>query len=112
MHARPPPRKVKLNQMSNCYKHDIRGHDSEPMHTYVFAYTPGIPAFVTLSGKGESHLSGFHLPASGPHSSGEVFTVLMPMLMVVLEGMKSSETVFPLTDNGVPNGSMVSLRVL
>lgn len=69
-------------------------------------------AFVMLSGKGLSHLSGFHSPASGPQSSGDVFTALMAMKMPVLEGMKSSETKFPLTESGVPKERTVSLQVL
>lgn len=65
-----------------------------------------------LSGRGESHLSGFHSPASAPQSSGEVFTALTAMKIPVLAGMKSSESVFPLTESGVPKGRMVSFRAL
>lgn len=70
-------------------------------------------ALVTLSGRGESHLSGFHSAASGPQMSGSVFKVLMPMMTVVFFGTYTSLMVLPsLPLIGDLRGRIVSRRAL
>ena len=53
------------------------------MNVIKFEYTPGIFASVTLSGKGESHRSGFHSIASSPQIVLLVFEERTPIQTVV-----------------------------
>ena len=75
--------------------------------------TPGMFAFRTASGKGDSHRSGFHSSASSPHSS---FIALQPrreMQIALPAGTCTSDIHFPfLPRMGDDNGMMVSVVTL
>ena len=77
MHARLPPMNVILwlnlaNTIAPC------GTD-----TRRWEYIPGICASTTASGRGESHLSGFHSYESVPQSSGLQFAPNAETMMFV-----------------------------
>ena len=109
MQACPPAMNVILiYQTSNQNQ-----KEKEKTNTDKFEYIPGIRALVTLSGRGESHLSGFHSSASGPHISTDRFTPRIAMKTSVLWGTRISPTSVPsLPTIGLESGSTVSFRAL
>ena len=81
---------------------------------HIDAYTPGMWALATLSGKGDSQRSGFHSSASGPHTRVFVFACRMGITISVpfFKGMASISR-FPSADLiGHASGSVTSSRVL
>lgn len=76
------------------------------LYTYKWEYTPGIRVFSTELGKGESHRSGLHSPASSPHIFLDWLQAARPSRMWVRLGIGISLIKLPSTpwmgsDNGI-----------
>lgn len=112
MHERPPPRKVILSLKDN-HASTTTPDITKEYDTHRLEYTPGICAWVTVSGRGESHRSGFHSSASDPHIAGLQFAARMPTVISVPLGTKISFNKDPsVALMGDESGIIMSFRVL
>ena len=93
MHEFPPLMKVMLLFTVNQKLHDQRRE--RMVITYRFAYIPGICASSTALGRGCSHRSGFHSPASSPQIALFVLHACTLRKMVVPSGTGTSLTMVP-----------------
>ena len=110
MHDLPPPKNVILSPSSASASYVQRR--CKP-NTHKFEYTPGIFAFVTLSGIGSSQRSGRHSSASAPQIALLRFAESMPMPIAVSFGTTIESSVRPLRPRmGDERGRTISFRVL
>jgi len=108
MHARLPPMNVILwLTLANTVTH--RGTDT----TRRWEYIPGICASTTASGRGESHLSGFHSYESAPQSPGLQFAPNAETMIFVPLAINISDLCRPSVHlTGFDRGRMTSLLAL